>query len=56
MAFLIVDEVENIPYAYVFKTQWDVFYLNCKYPGGLFLSLNKKRSFFKSKLLEYLVK
>ncbi len=56
IAFLIVDEVENIPYAYVFKTQWDVFYLNCKYPGGLFSSLNNNRYHFKSKLLEYLVK
>ncbi len=56
IAFLIIDEVDNIPFFSVFHVQWDVFNNNCKYPDGLFSSLNKKRSFFKSKLLEYLIK
>jgi len=51
IAFLIIDEVDNIPLFSVFDIQFDVFDNNCKYPNGLFSSLNKKRSFFKSKLL-----
>lgn len=55
-AFLIIDEVENIPYSTVFRSQWDVLHMNCKYPDGLFSSLNENRNFFKTKLLDYLIK
>lgn len=57
MAFILLDQLDDIPYATVFKTQYCVFHLGCPYVDGLIESIasNRKASeqlmnyFFKNK-------
>ena len=43
MAFIVLDQLEDIPYALVFKTQYCVMYMDCPYIGGLIESIENNK-------------
>ncbi len=55
MAFIILDQLEDIPYALIFKAQYCISYLDCPYIGGLIESIkyNKNAS---EQLMHYFYK
>lgn len=54
LAFLMLDEIYNIPYYKVFDVELDSYDGLCKYPDFLIYVLDKNRGCFKNKLEMYL--
>ena len=55
MAFIILDQLEYIPYALVFNNQYCVMYMNCPYIGGLIESIKNNKNSSKQ-LMNYFYK
>ncbi|MBI3134971.1 MAG: hypothetical protein HYZ14_09900 [Bacteroidetes bacterium] len=54
LAFLILDELNSIPYFEVFGVQFDVFIEGCEYPFDLIEYLLKEREMVQAKVNAYL--
>ena len=52
MAFIVLDQLEAIPYALVFQTQYCVINPGCPYIGGLIMSI-KNNSEASNQLMDY---
>lgn len=53
-AFLLLDELEEIPYFDLFQIQFDSYELDCKYPNGLLDFVERKPKIATSQLEKYL--
>jgi hypothetical protein len=52
MAFVVLDELEDIPYAMIFKSQYCVINPGCPYIGGLIQSINNNTE-ASNQLMDY---
>jgi hypothetical protein len=50
LAFILLEEILNIPYFVVFEMQYDVLEMNCKFPSGLLEDVRGRPEFFHDKL------
>lgn len=55
MAFIVLDQLEDIPYALVFRSQYCVKYIDCPYLGGLIESIENNQD-ASSQLMNYFYK
>ncbi len=54
LAFLLIDKIKKLPYAYVFNMQFDVLAADCEYPVGLYYYINNNRYQVMKKVSAYL--
>jgi hypothetical protein len=56
IAFMVLSEVRDIPLFKVFRVQFDVYDVNCRYPEGLFDYIEENRELVKNQTYEFLSK
>ena len=56
IAFMILEDIRNIPLSEVFQVQFDVYEANCRYPVGLFYHIEENRELVRKQTYEFLTK
>ena len=54
LVFILINEIENVPFSEVFETEWDVHTFGCKYPLAMIESFHIRREMMRRQVESYL--